>query len=290
MNLSAITVSFPLDEETYGEVQELCKKAAESDGHIYHNVMNLPVAKSYETRGFYVLVYDDDKNELVGAGTAIDIMGLNTYEWSLLVAPMYRQLGIGKAVLHVLRDGMDMRESDGELALMIEGSHFGRDFLQRNGYLYSFSEATLEAHAEILIESGAVSIRPFMQKDTEALVSIFSEAFGDMREESLDLIEFNSTTAGLKLWTVELDGEVVGTVTTRKEGEVQWVSAFAVAPNKQGHGIGTQILNWVKDYTIHSGEKTISLDVEIENSSALRVYEKAGFIKSYQLDYFVRVM
>ena len=289
MNLSAITVSFPLDEETYKEVRTLCKTAAESDGHLYHNVMNLPVAKSYETRGFYVLVYDDDKNELVGAGTAIDIMGLDTYEWSLLVAPMYRQLGIGTAILNVLHDGMEMRGSEGELALMIEGSHFGREFLHHNGYLYSFSEATLEAHSEILIEAGAVSIRPFMQKDTEALVSIFSEAFGDMREESLELIEYNSTTEGLKLWTAELDGEMVGTVTTRKEGKVQWVSAFAVAPNRQGRGIGTQILNWVKDYAIHSGEKTILLDVEIENSSALRVYEKAGFIKSYQMDYFVRV-
>jgi mycothiol synthase len=288
MNLSAITVSFPLDEETYEEVQTLCTVAAKSDGLLYTNAMNLPVAKSYESRGFYVLVYDDDKNELVAAGTAIDLMGLNTYEWSLLVAPMYRQLGIGSAVFNVLREGMEMRESEGELALLIEGSPFGHEFLRRNGFLYSFSEATLEARAELLNEASSITIRPYMQKDVEALVSIFSEAFGDMREESLDLIEFNTTTEGLNMWTAELDGEVVGTVTTRKEGEVQWISAFAVAPNKQGKGIGTQILNWVKDYALRNGEKTILLDVEIENMGALRVYEKAGFMKSSQMDYFVR--
>ena len=288
MNLSAITVSFPLDEETYEEVQTLCKIAAESDGLLYTNVMNLPVAKSYESRGFYVLVYDDYKNELVAAGTAIDLMGLNTYEWSLLVAPMYRQLGIGTAVFNVLREGMEMRESEGELALMIEGAPFGSDFLQRKGFLYSFSEATLEARAEILNETTTITLRPYMQKDIEALVSIFSDAFGDMREESLDLIDFNTTTEGLSMWTAELEGEVVGTVTTRKEGEVQWISAFAVAPTKQGQGIGTQMLNWVKDYALRNGEKTILLDVEIENTSALRVYEKAGFMKSSQMDYFVR--
>ena len=163
MNLSAITVSFPLDEETYEEVQTLCKIAGESDGLLYTNVMNLPVAKSYESRGFYVLVYDDDKNELVAAGTAIDLMGLNTYEWSLLVAPMYRQLGIGTAVFNVLREGMEMRESEGELALMIEGAPFGSDFLQRKGFLYSFSEATLEARAEILNETTTITLRPYMQ-------------------------------------------------------------------------------------------------------------------------------
>ena len=287
MNLSAITVSFPLDQETYEELQSLCKTAAECDGQLLNQVMNLTLAKSYDTRGFYVLVYDDEKNKLVGAGTAVDIMGLNTYEWSMVVAPMYRQLGIGSAIFTVLKEGMAVRENEGELALVMEGSHFGKEFLQKNGYLYSFSEATLEARAELLQQKGAVTLRSFMQKDTEALVAIFNEAFGDMREESLELIEFNTTTEGLVMWTAEIDGEVVGTVTTRKEGEVQWITAFAVAPNKQRQGIGTQILNFVKDYAIRAGEKTVLLDVEIENTGALRVYEKAGFMKSSQLDYYI---
>lgn len=288
MNLSAITVSFPLDEETFEELQNLCK-VAEIDGHVYHQVMNLPVARNYDMRGFYVLVYDDEKNELVGAGTAIDLMGLNTYEWSILVAPMYRQLGIGSAVYNVLKDGMTARGSEGELALAIEGSHFGDEFLQKLGYLYSFSESTLEVKAEVLEQQGPVTLRPFMQKDTEALVTIFSEAFGDIREESLELIDFNTTTEGLVMWTAEIGDEVVGTVTTRKEGEVEWITAFAVAPNKQGQGIGTQILNLVKDYAIRQGEKTILLDVEIENAGALRVYEKAGFMKSTQIDYYIYI-
>lgn len=288
MNLSAITVSFPLDEETFEELQQLCE-VAECDGQMYNQVMNLPAARSYDMRGFYVLVYDDDKNELVGAGTAVDLMGLNTYEWSILVAPMYRQLGIGSAIYHVLKEGMEARESEGELALTVEGAHFGKEFLQKLGYLYSFSEATLEARAEVLQQQGSVTLRPFMQKDTEALVSIFSEAFGDMREESLELIDFNTTTEGLVMWTAEIGDEVVGTVTTRKEGEVEWITAFAVAPNKQGQGIGTQILNIVKDYAIRNGEKTILLDVEIDNANALRVYEKAGFMKSTQLDYYIYV-
>lgn len=288
MNLSAITVSFPLDEETFEELQNLCK-IAEIDGHVYNQVMNLPVARNYDMRGFYVLVYDDEKSELVGAGTAIDLMGLNTYEWSLLVAPMYRQLGIGSAIYNVLKDGMAARGSEGELALAIEGSHFGDEFLQKLGYLYSFSESTLEVKAEVFEQQGPVTLRPFMQKDTEALVSIFSEAFGDIREESLELIDFNTTTEGLVMWTAEIGDEVVGTVTTRKEGEVEWITAFAVAPNKQGQGIGTQILNLVKDYAIRQGEKTILLDVEIENAGALRVYEKAGFMKSTQMDYYIYV-
>ncbi|MEG0385026.1 MAG: GNAT family N-acetyltransferase [Solibacillus sp.] len=289
MNLSAITVSFPLDEETYEEIQVLCKTCGHIDGQIYQQVMNLPVAKSYEMKGFYVLVYDDEKNELVGAGTAIDLMGLNTYEWSMVVAPMYRQLGIGRAILNVLHEGMETRGSDGELALMVEGAHFGREFLQKNNYVYSFSEATLEAKAEVLQDAPSLIIRPFVQQDTEEIVTILMSTFGDMREESLDLIDFNSTTEGLVMWTVEHGEVTIGTITTRKEGEVQWITAFAVAPAMQGRGMGTQILQWVKDYAIRNGEKRVLLDVEIENASALRVYEKAGFMKSIQMDYFVLV-
>ena len=95
-----------------------------------------------------------------------------------------------------------------------------------------------------------------------------------------------ATLKMLNMAGAELDGEVVGTVTTRKEGEVQWISAFAVAPNKQGRGIGTQILNWVKDYALQNGERYVMLDVEIENDKAIRVYEKAGFLKLMQIDYF----
>ena len=39
---------------------------------------------------------------------------------------MYRQLGIGDALLNVLREGMATRGAEGELAIMVEGSNFGR--------------------------------------------------------------------------------------------------------------------------------------------------------------------
>ncbi|MEK4228159.1 GNAT family N-acetyltransferase [Solibacillus sp. FSL H8-0538] len=289
MNFSIITVSFPIDEETHAEINTLCREAATTDGSCYNIVLNLPFAKSYETKGFYVLAYDDDKDQLVGAASAVDIMGLNTYEWSILVAPMYRQLGIGDVLLNVLREGMEVRGAEGELALAVEGKTYAREFLERRGYMYSFSEATLEAKAEVMTPRMDLEIRPFQSKDTEELVDIFSEAFGDMRDESLDLITYNTTTAGLILWVAELDGKVVGSVTSRKEGEVQWVTALAVHPKFEGRGIGSGLLMWIKDVALRGGEKTILLDVEVENDRALAVYEKAGFMKSSQIDYFVYV-
>lgn len=289
MNFSAITVSLPIDAETYEEIQALCDAATLTDGICYNNVLSLPVAKSYESKGFYVLIYDDAKDALAGVASAVDLMGLNTYEWSLLVSPMYRQLSIGEALYNVMREGLEVRGSEGDLALLIEGSPNGLQFLKERGYYYSFSEASLEAKAETSELREDLYIRSFDPTDIEPLVEIFIGAFGDVREESLDLIEFNTTTPGLQLWVVEQNDQIVGTVTTRKEGELQWITALAVHPAHAGQGIGTEILKWVKRYTLSNGEKLVMLDVELDNQQALSIYEKAGFLKAIQVDYFVRI-
>lgn len=289
MNLSAITVSFPIDMETYNELNGLCEAAEQADLKSYRSVMNLAIAKSYEARGFFVLIYDDAHGALVGAASAVDLMGLNTYEWSILVDPMYRQIGVGEALINVLRDAFSARGSEGDLALAVDGAHFGAEFLLKIGYRYSFSEATLEAKAEVAKGDFSFSMRKFETKDVDALVEIFTQGFGDTYEESLDLIAFNTSTEGLCLWVAERDGEVVGTVTTRKEGDAHWVTAFAVNPKFGGQGIGSEMLNWVKDYVLRSGENSVMLDVEIDNSRALFIYEKNGFMISTQVNYFVFV-
>lgn len=288
MNFSLITASFPIDTETYNEIKSLCESASEIDKYNYSTVLNLLDSQSYNLKGFFVLAYDDTQDELVGVASAVDQMGLNTYEWSILVAPMYREIGIDEALLKVLCEGLHQRGAEGELALVIENDKSRRRFIEKYGYSYSFSEATFEAKSEAMERDEKILIRPFIEtSDLDALIEIFREAFGDLRQESIDLITYNTMTSGKILWVAQVDGEIVGTVTSSKEGEVQWISALAVHPDKQGLGVGTALLNWVKDFTMQSGEKVIMLEVEVENERALSLYEKAGFLKSMQIDYFV---
>lgn len=288
MNFSAMTVSFPVDGETFEEIEQLCAAATEVDHVQYAGVMNLQLAMNYEAKGFIVLLYNDATNELAGAASAIDLMGLNTYEWSLVVAPMYRKIGLADALLNVLYDGLEARGVEGVLALAVESETYGRKFLESRGYLYSFSEATLEVKAEPMTDK-KMTMRQVTAQDTEALVDIFVDAFGDQREEALDLIEFNTKSPELVMWAAEIDGQLVGTVTTRKDSDAQWITALAVSRQAQGQGIGTEMLHWVKDYAYRGGEQAVLLDVEIDNKQALYVYERAGFMKNMQIDYFVRL-
>ena len=286
MNFSFMTVSFPVDLETYNEMKALCQEAYKVDGVHYESILNLPHAQNYEAIGFFILVYNDEDDRLVGLASAIDLIGLNTFEWSILVSPMYRRIGLGDAIYNVLQEGREARGAAGELALMMEGVSCGRAFLEKHGYVYSFSEATLEAHAEQVEIRQGLTIRPFASKDTEELIEVFCEAFGDMREEARDLITFNTHNEELVLWVAIENDAVVGTVTTRKEGDAQWVTVLAVHPKYGGRGIGTALLNSVKKLAFDGGEKHVLLDVELDNNRALVIYEKAGFCKCAQVDYF----
>lgn len=288
MNLSIITQSFPIDSETYIEIQTLCETSLLVDHYNYSSVLGLQESTRYDVKGFFVLAYDDEQEKLIGVASAVDQMGLNTYEWAILVSPMYRDIGLDEAILKVIGDGLHQRGAEGELALVVENDTPRRKFVEKYGYSYSFSEATLIATPQTIELAEEIHIRPYLEAtDQDALIGIFSSAFGDLREESIELIHYNTLSEGRALWVAELEGEIIGTITSSKEGNAQLVSALAVHPDKQGLGVGTALLNWVKDYAMREGSTNVLLDVEVENERALAVYEKAGFIKSMQVDYFV---
>jgi len=287
MNISVMTVSFPLDGETLKEVKLLCEEATVQDYRVYETIMNVPMASSFENKGFMVLAYEDNKDLLVGAASAIDLMGLHTYEWSLVVTPAYRQKGIGTALVEGIQVGLKERGAEGQLAVVIDGSPYGHTFIENKGFTYSFSETTLETKAEPVTLRSDINIQAYNGEQAE-LITIYCEAFGDLPEESEELIAFNTSTNGRELWVAYRDGAVVGTVTTAKENEIQWVTALAVHPNCEGQGIGTALLSFSKDYASKVGATFVMLDVEVDNKKALSVYEKAGFMKAQQIDYYVR--
>ena len=91
------------------------------------------------------------------------------------------------------------------------------------------------------------------------------------------------------MWVAEVSGEVVGTITTRKDGNAQWITALAVHPKVEGRGIGTALIYSVKQLAYNEGHVFVKLDVELDNERALAIYTKTGFLKAAQIDYFAKM-
>ena len=60
------------------------------------------------------------------------------------------------------------------------------------------------------------------------------------------------------------------------EGEY-YISNIAVFPEYRGTGIGTALITKIEQYAKKKGLKKIALDVEVENSDAVRLYQRLGY-------------
>lgn len=287
MNYSIMTVSVPIDSETYNEINEFFQRLMATEKKGYEKLCNVNLSQDLQTKGFYILAYDETTDKLIGVISAFDLIGIHIYEWSIVIDPMHRDTGIEESMLKVLSESFRKRGAEGDIVVLFETDYYVRKLIERYGYTYNYSETTLEAMVEKSEIKNPLTIRDYDGKtDLQTLMKIYSSAFGDLPDESMELINYTLFSEQSKLWIAEMDGVVVGTVTTTKNGENVWVTALAVHPDYQGMGIGSDLLKFVKSEASKSGIKKVLLEVENENEQALSIYEKAGFHKKLQMDYF----
>ena len=285
VDITILTVSFPLDVETSSEIQALVRINEEFERINYDQVLNLPVITDPLLKGFAVLAYAGD--EVIGVITAVDMIGIHSYEWSALVHHDFRRQGLGHALIQELQRNFEIRGCESELALTLKESEAGASFLLKEGYEWNFSEATLKSVKRADASSSEVNIVPFTT-ERQDLTRILMSAFGDTEDEVQTMIEFNVSNPSRNVFVAKKLGEVVGTVTAVEEGDKLWITALATDPLHQGQGIGSALLAFVQEEGTRRGSEAVMLDVEIDNDKALSVYEKAGFKPTLQVDYYVK--
>ena len=285
VDIDILTVSFPIDQETSNEIQALLLASKVYEGSMYEQVLNISAMKDPLTKGFAVLAYADDA--VLGVFSSIDMIGIHSYEWSGLVHPDFRRQGLGQALLFELQRNLEVRGAESELALNVKDSESGKSFLQKVGYEWNFSEATLKAESKAVEENPNIEILPFTM-EREQLTRILMDAFGDTEDEVHTMIDFNESNAARHVYIAKIDNEVVGTVTVVEEGQNLWVTALATDPAHQGKGIGSALLSFAQAEGKRRACQSVMLDVEIDNDKALSVYEKAGFQSMFQVDYYVK--
>jgi ribosomal protein S18 acetylase RimI-like enzyme len=82
-------------------------------------------------------------------------------------------------------------------------------------------------------------------------------------------------------WIAEDDGRMAGfgIVEWNEEtaGTVAYVQTLEVLPDVRGQGVGGELLRCMEGSAREAGANAIWLHVDVENASAIRVYERSGF-------------
>jgi ribosomal protein S18 acetylase RimI-like enzyme len=121
-------------------------------------------------------------------------------------------------------------------------------------------------------------VRGVSLADLEALLALWQAA-------SLQL-SASDTPAGLArklerdpdlFLTVEEEGQLVAAVMGAYDGRRGWVYHLAVHPNRQGHHLGTLLMEELERRLRARGCATVNLLIEPENAGVQTFYERLGY-------------
>lgn len=122
---------------------------------------------------------------------------------------------------------------------------------------------------------------------SEIAYPLFYEVYGYEPEDVVrEFLEDNQSpdairrqmSEGIRYAFIMYDSERAGYVAFGIAGEIMALSKLYLFGEFRGRRIGTRILQMVEDLARSDGISTVRLDVNVENSGALRLYERSGYV------------
>ncbi|MES2328103.1 MAG: GNAT family N-acetyltransferase [Bacteroidota bacterium] len=107
---------------------------------------------------------------------------------------------------------------------------------------------------------------------------------GDIRYYDLEMM---IAAPHIQLLVAELDGELIGSGYARIEDakpyldhqQYAYLGFMFTRPEHRGKGVNQKIIEALKEWSASQGITELKLDVYCENASAIKAYEKVGFVK-----------
>lgn len=125
--------------------------------------------------------------------------------------------------------------------------------------VWTLHEVSL-ADAEALADVRAVAMRPTLER-----LGVWDEKWARARF----LRDFDPSFA----WGISVEGELIGCIALRPDGDEFWLEHFLLLPAHQRRGIGAQVLTAILD---RAEGQTVRLNV-LQRSEALGLYLRFGF-------------
>jgi mycothiol synthase len=265
-------------------------------------------ASSDPEGSFVMKVVAVDPTQFVGAFDGPELVGYASSEFKItIVRPAWRRRGIGRTLVDAA-EGRARSKGHAELLMgVVPGEPIGPLFLGALGFTYHSTVWDLDLPSDDPVPApvwpeGHIGRSFDRNRDLESWIRVFNAAFADHPTPlQLDpkqiggaLADPDNEDGDIVLVEEAASGEIVGfcaTEPSRRGGAVGdhgelW--AIGVRPDRQGRGLGRQLVRAGVERLRGIGVPNVSLAVNGRNESALGLYESEGFVRVRTRDRWAR--
>jgi mycothiol synthase len=251
---------------------------------------------------FFLRVLEGDPGQVALAwGDGGELLGFASSEFKLIVVePSLRRRGIGRQLIGAL-DAIERERGRPDVIIGVwPGDADGVGFLRATGFAYHSTlwDMTLPPDREVPEPAwpDGLRARAFDRtRDLAGWVSLFNAAFADHATPlQMDLAVMTAEPDDPNLVDADIllvddpddAARFIGFCATdpdRRDGTVAKVGEIwtvGVRPERQGLGLGRQLLRWGVGRLRALGVETVKLSVNGRNERALGLYEREGFVRT----------
>ena len=121
-------------------------------------------------------------------------------------------------------------------------------------------------------------LRPFHQNDIDAVLALWQHAGLILSHSDQPANLQRKAAYDPELFLVlEEDAQLIGVVMGAYDGRRGWIYHLAVAPTRQGEGLGQQLVHALEDRLQAKGCDKVNLLIEPSNRRVQSFYEKLGY-------------
>ncbi|MGI8383757.1 GNAT family N-acetyltransferase [Robertmurraya sp. P23] len=229
---------------------------------------------------YIYIIYEGDK--MTAAGSVVDILKTKDFE-----------IGFAASDEQTARDLMSKIHQDllSHFPTTITAVIDERATLEKNALLeLGANNEVCEAQLMVSQLSGKnpafpIELVEYHSSRHNDYREVLMDSFGDEVEEAEAIIQLSLSQPSRTLYGIHVNGEMVGTINLIRSDNA-FITAFAVRPSHQKKGIGRAALHETVDMLFEEGYRSVSLDVEMKNTHALKLYEEVGFQIQFMFQFF----
>jgi ribosomal protein S18 acetylase RimI-like enzyme len=185
-----------------------------------------------------------------------------------MVHPSWRRRGVGTALLARILGAALVLERAGILVICEDAGPLAGAWMRRLGANLDSSERRMVVRLSSSDEPSTITdtplqIRPATDAVHDAVVALLGEEFSDHPEERRII-----GTDG---------GDVVGTLRLTESSQRTMIYGFVIDERRRGTRLGTRMLAAVMAQLRAEGVAEVGLEVDPDNTPAVRLYERFGF-------------